>query len=462
MRILLSTWRYTLRRVAGVVLELSAQGHEAVVAYPSGRKPKLSHRLRDVPGVRLELYDEVSDPDFGRALALLRQARDYAWYLSPEQRVAYFNRTRALDNLVRTASGGALRADRSWPDPAVPVDPEVAATVDELLGGLDAALPPDPGVVELLERERPDAVLVSPLVRQNTHQTEVVKAAAALGIPSGLLVYSWDTLSNKGRIHAPPDRVFAWNELQRREAEELHGLDPASVVVTGAPHWDAFFGREPTLSREELAHRHGFDPGQPIVLYLGSTNEVCPDEPAVVDAWLDTVRGAGGLLGGANVLVRRHPNEADRWKGWRPRHERVALAGKPKRTSQDLFDQLHHAAAAVALNTSAQIEASIVGRPVYTFSAGTAAPAQEGSRHFYYLLEGDGGVVTYADTLDEHVAQLERGLAGEFDAEAIHRFAEWFVRPRGIDLPVAPIVAEEIVRLAEASPTRARRVHAAA
>jgi hypothetical protein len=127
-----------------------------------------------------------------------------------------------------------------------------------------------------------------------------------------------------------------------------------------------------------------------------------------------------------------------------------------RRKSLTLHDQLHHSAAAVGLNTSAQIEASIVRRPVYTFSAGAAAPAQSGSLHFYYLLKDRGGVVSYAETLGEHVGQLERGVAGDYDRDAIRRFCEFFVRPRGLDLPVSPIVADEVLKLAGSSPSPRR------
>ena len=449
MRAHFFTWRYTLRRFVGVGRALVDAGHDVVVAVPRDRKQKLPARLRRAA---IEAYDEVSEPTLGEGLALIRQARDYAWYLSPEQRVASFNRRRALQNLLQTASGGAVHANPDWPDPALDVEPGCAAALDRTLGALDKWIPADTGVRRFLEEQAPDVVLISPLVRQQTHQTEVVKAARALDVPSALLVYSWDNLSNKGRIHVEPDRIFAWNELQRREAEELHCIDPERVIVTGAPHWDRFFDLTPSMDRAELCARHGLDPDEPIVLYLGSTNEVCPDEPPVVERWLEALRGSAGTLRRANVLVRPHPREVDVWQGWQQRHERVAVAGSMKRKPQSLYDQLFHAGVAVGLNTSAQIEASIVGRPVYTFSAGAAAPAQSGSLHFYYLLKNRGGVVSYAETLAEHVGQLERGVAGNYDRDAIRRFCEFFVRPRGLDLPVSPIVADEVLKLAGSNP----------
>ena len=441
--------RIFFRRFAGVAAHLAGEGHEVVAVYnPKEGKMKLLRRLRGVPGISLATCEEVTDEEFGHALLLLRQARNYAWYLNPGQEVGTFNRRRALSHLTDTATRGAMAADPSWPDPVVSLQPEVAAGIDDALAVLDSRIPPEQGLVSFLATTEPDVVLVSPLVRHESHQAEIIKAAQELAIPTAFSVYSWDSLSNKGRIHIVPDRIFAWNELQRREVEELHGIDGERVVVTGASHWDEFFEMEPSQDRNEFCARYELDPDEPIVLYLGSTKTICPDEPSVVDGWLDVLRGSDGPLRRANVLVRSHPNEHAAWEGWTPKHAGVARSEKPKRTSQSLYDQLYHSAVVVGLNTSAQIEAAIVGRPVYTFSAGSAAPAQSGALHFYYLLEGQGGVVSYAETLVEHVAQLERGLAGDFDADAIRTFCEFFVRPHGLDRPVTPIVGEAVIALA--------------
>jgi hypothetical protein len=454
MRILFFTWRWALRRFEDVIAELAGDGHEVVIVSRRGDKRPLPKVLREYPLVTRAVYDEVSDPEFGRAIAVLRHLRDYAWYLSPEQEVASFNRRRALDSLLRSATGGTGESDPSWPDPVLAFEPEQQAALSDALGELDSRIPPDPGVVEFIRAHQPDVVLVSPLVHQRFHQNEVVKAARALGIPSGFLVYSWDNLSNKGRIHVPPDRIFVWNKLQRQEAVELHGIDPGSVVVTGASRWDEFFAMQPSKDREQFCAKHGFDPARPIVVYLGSTVSVCPNEPEVLDHWIDTIRAAPAPLGEANILFRRHPGirkYAKIWGDWVPKHERVSTSRSSRQADQTLYDELYHAAAVIGLNTSAQIEAAILGRPVYTFSAGAQAPGQMGSRHFYYLLEQHGGIVSYAETMDEHVGQIQQGLADDYDREALRRFCVDFVRPFGLDRPVSPILAEEVLKLADLS-----------
>jgi hypothetical protein len=451
-RIVFFTWRWVLRRFEGVVAELAGRGHEVVIAFPRGLQRSLPGSIHDLRNVRRAVYDEVSDPDTGRALALLRHARDYTWYLAPDHAAAAHNRRRALTYLVRSASNRTREADPAWPDPIVSLDEDVRAALASSLETLERLVPPDPGIVSFIRRERPDVVLVSPLLHQRLHQTEIVKAAQALGVPNAFLVYSLDNLSNKARIHVPPARTFVWNDFQAQEAVELHGLDSESLVVTGAARWDGFAALHPSIGRDDFYRVHGFDPELPLVLYVASSVGICPDETLVVNRWLDAVRSAPPPLGRANVLIRPHPDTrkyGKLWSEWATPHERVAVAQKPRPASQDLYDSLHHADAVVGLNTSAEIEASMLEKPIYTFTAGDLAPGQQGTRHFYYLLEEHGGVVTHSETLDEHVRELARGVSGEVDGEALRAFWERWVRPRGTGLPVAPIVADEILSLAE-------------
>jgi hypothetical protein len=67
-------------------------------------------------------------------------------------------------------------------------------------------------------------VLITPLINLGSSQIEYQRAARRLGIPTALCVWSWDHLSSKALIRDAPDRVFVWNDVQRREALELHGL----------------------------------------------------------------------------------------------------------------------------------------------------------------------------------------------------------------------------------------------
>jgi len=125
-------------------------------------------------------------------------------------------------------------------------------------------------------------------------------------------------------------------------------------------------------------------------------------------------------------------------------------------TPQAFYECLHHARAVVALNTSAELEAGIVGRPVYTvLSTGEAADGQANTIHFNYLLREHGGFVHYAPDLSSHVAQLAAALNAPPDTASIQAFIGTFLRPLGND-PVAPLLAHMLIERAAASRPGAR------
>lgn len=115
---------------------------------------------------------------------------------------------------------------------------------------------------------------------------------------------------------------------------------------------------------------------------------------------------------------------------------------------RELSELLAESDAVIALNTSAEIEAAIADRPVLTFRAGPEAAGQEGSLHFNYLLEHEGGFVIDAPTLEEHVRKLSAVLRGEYDLTPLREFVGRFVRPAGLEHPVAPQIASAVLELA--------------
>jgi hypothetical protein len=105
------------------------------------------------------------------------------------------------------------------------------------------------------------------------------------------------------------------------------------------------------------------------------------------------------------------------------------------------------------INTSAQIEAAILGRPVLTMRSPEFAHAQQGTLHFQYLVRAGDGFVDDAGTLDEHLDHLQAALrAPERAAERDRRFVASFVRPLGLDVPAASAFVDTVGALAARGP----------
>jgi hypothetical protein len=184
------------------------------------------------------------------------------------------------------------------------------------------------------------------------------------------------------------------------------------------------------------------------VTYLCSSEFVAGQEVDFVRRWAGEIRRAPALAD-CNILVRPHPRALEEWIGldvseW----PGVAIArSKVVNADQLLYDTLFHSAAVVGLNTSAQLEAGILGKPVYTILAPEFEGGQQGTLHFRYLLGGEGGFVEVAADFDEHRRQLEDAVAGRYDAQRIRAFIERFIRPAGMSKPATPMLADAIEAL---------------
>ena len=66
----------------------------------------------------------------------------------------------------------------------------------------------------------------------------------------------------------------------------------------------------------------------------------------------------------------------------------------------------------VGLNTSAMIEAAIVGRPVLTVLLPEFRDNQEGTVHFHYLLDGPEALLRASRSMQEHARELAALLEG--------------------------------------------------
>ena len=253
-----------------------------------------------------------------------------------------------------------------------------------------------------------------------------------------------------------------WNEQQRAEALAYHAARPDSIVVTGAQPFDRWFDRQPSTDRLQFCEKVGLRADQPVVLFVGSTASIsAPDaELHFVRRWAAAVRSVCGHDVG--ILIRPHPYNSAHWgqadlagmsnAAVFPTHQANPVDQDDR---ADYFDSLYHSAVVVGVNTSAMIEAAIVGRPVHAILAPEFAETQGGTLHFRYLLPENGGFLRVATGLDEHAHQLAATLAEpDRDREALSRFVGWFVRPNGLGTPATPVIVSALEGVAAKGRTR--------
>ena len=442
-----------LRNFASTIRALAEAGHRIHLVFMMADKRGDGRLLRELTSEHAGITHAFGpDPKVRGFWSPLRRATrtggDYVRYWTPEYAAAHALRGRAAARVP-----ALLRSVLDRRFLRTPAGLSLAARAFE---AVERAIPTDRRVVDLLTAVRADLVLVTPLVDLGSDQVEYVKAARELGIPCGLAVHSWDNLTNKGVLRVLPDRVFVWNEAQKREAVTMHRAAPDAVVVTGAPVYDQWFSRRPSTSRDEFCDRAGLRADRPFLLYLCSSAFIASDEAAFVEKWIAAVRSAADArLREAGILVRPHPDNPWPWHDFDAgRFANVAVWPRggvepiDQASRNDYFDSIHHAAAAIGINTSAQIEAGIVGRPVYSLRTPEYTATQDGTLHFQYLLNDGGGLLHVADSLEQHLGDLAAALCrSETDEPRAAGFVRTFVRPHGLDRPATPRLAAAIEAL---------------
>ncbi|MGH9347980.1 MAG: hypothetical protein ACRD26_12035 [Vicinamibacterales bacterium] len=431
---------------------LADRGHQVMVAVSWLRERKQA-RLQLVDDPRITVLGAVPKrvdvwTPFAR---YVRGTMDFVRYLDPRFAGTPVLRARmyrkALPALLRP-----LDRIRSLSRPAL-------ARVLRVLQAAERAVPVGSRVRDFLDEHRADAVIVSPLVDASSDQVDTVRAARAAGVPVAAAIASWDNLTNKGHMRVEPDLVTVWNEHQRTEAVELHGIRAERVAVTGAQVFDRWFERTPSRPRDAFCAMAGLPDARPFVLFTGSSVFIARSEVEVpfVRHWIAALRAAADpALSEAAVLVRPHPFN---WHAWADADfsdlgpvaiwPRGAYTPADEAARTSFFDSLSYSAAVVGINTSAMIEAAILRRPVLSLLTPDFTATQEGTLHFRYLLPENGGFLRIASSIEAHVEQLSAVLRDPETTRAeTDRFVRSFLRPHGLDAPCTPMLADALDALA--------------
>jgi hypothetical protein len=444
MKILFLGRHYTyFRNFESVLRGLAGRGHTIHLAVERdesfGGLAMVQALASEFPSITYGEAPGRADDDWSWMVNRLRLGLDYLRYQHPVFDTASKLRDRSRNRTPNAfvALGRAVRAAGGWS----------RRLASGIVRHVERSVPEDPAIRAYLEAQHPDVVLLTPLIDLGSSQIEYLRAARALRIPTGLCVWSWDHLSSKALIRDAPDRIFVWNPTQKREAITLHGVPAKRIVVTGAQCFDQWFDRQPSRDRETFCRQVGLPSTPSYILWVCSALfQGSPVEAQFVLSWIRALRAsASPRLKAAPILVRPHPSRLAEWEGVDLSGlNAVVWGGNPVDTQSraDYFDTLYHSAAVVGINTSAFIEAGIVGRPVHTIIVPEMADNQTGTVHFNYLVNAGGGLLDVAHGFDEHVQRLDASLArGD---GGVKPFVREFVRPNGLDVAATPIFVEQI------------------
>ncbi len=460
MRILFFARHYAyLRLFEAPIVALAERGHQLRLVADReesmGGKALADRLAARYPNVTLDVTPGRAPGLWAEFSRRLRLGIDYLRYLDPKYDTAPHLTARARERAPRLVVSLAERFS----------DPTERQRLARVLRAMERALPRARHLEDYIRAQRPDLVIITPLVELGSPQMEHLVAAKSVGVRTMLPIASWDHLSSKALVRNLPDSIVVWNPVQKREAIDMHGVPESLVTVTGAQCYDQWFGRQPSRSREQFCSRVGLNGGRPYVLYLcSSLFRGTANEALFVERWVAAMRASRDpRLKEIGILIRPHPQRLQEWKSVDlSGYENLAFWGAhpvDDEAKDDYFDSMYYAASVVGLNTSAFLEAAAVGKPVHTILDDEISPQnQEGTIHFHYLTTVGGGLLRVAKSLDDHLEQLAGTLMGDGGGDAkAAQFVEGFIRPFGREVAATPKFVDVVERVGGMAPPEPER-----
>lgn len=265
-----------------------AASHDVTFLFPAENWKRISVDLSSLPLPKTSRSLRVSIPDERiyrwRVLHMVHQTRIRfdVGYMRRRRMILQFNHWKARILFTLLALPGIFQIYKTY--------------MWKKLEGIDCD-----EFRKLLRDERPD-VLVHPSTFEGYFVNDFVMEGKRLGIPTLLVMNSWDNPSFKCAMAGEPDRCVVWGEQTRQHARKYMRLPSEKITVLGAAQFD-IFRRAPRIDRNSFCAEHGIDPSRKIILYAGSSRGSFEYKHlAILSQAIEQ-----GALPQACVLYRPHP-----------------------------------------------------------------------------------------------------------------------------------------------------------
>ncbi len=453
MRVLFVSANYSYYfTIDPVVRELDRRGHEVHVATGWWEKrnfPADSLKKAQADLSNLAVHSLLKRRFLYRFARNLREVLNYAFILNHEE-------TRSFDVVL----WGRFFPSWLWRIIGIPAVKAKLKnrTFQQMLRAWEQKIPVDPFIVKEIRRIEPDVVLLLPLVNPDSRETEYLRAAKALGIPTIYAMASWDNTSTKGTFHGFPDHCLVWNHPLADEVVRLHGLPRESVYTTGTPRLSHLFSgatEEYILPRDEFFRLAGLDADKPFVLYVCSTFLLNAERQKVEES-LVILEAAKALkmnprTKDMNMLVRPHPFNMKYILDLVGRSTSNIVAfpvnGEIPDTEEKMkryYSSIYYSSAVMGVNTTAFLEVAALDKPCITLYFGEYTETQS-LPHFHHLV--DGNFLETARDAVEAAALVEKIRNGaDMHARQRREFAKYFLHP--CDKPAVVVYADLIEKIA--------------
>ncbi|MBI2617111.1 hypothetical protein HYW55_03205 [Candidatus Gottesmanbacteria bacterium] len=325
--------------------------------------------------------------------------------------------------------------------------------IERVLHSLEKSAPPDSQIMKELIGKKPHVVVASPVNMRYSEEVEYIKAANALNIPTVIAIHSWDNLTTKGLFHVRPGTFLAWNSIHKKELTQIHKVSSSLIKIMGAPLFDKWFtiGKK-IQTRKQFFGKLGIKEGQQYIIYLGSSANIAFDETWLVkNLAREIAKSPNQEIRNLILLVRPHGANQEIFKQIKLRNVKVLFRSfeiaDTKEAIEEFCLSLKYAICSIGINTSAMIDAVIIGKPVialrpHEYERTNAIKAL----HFQYLLKKN--IYLQANTIGQAIAHIKRiEKMGNELKKSQNLFIRNYIQPYGLNTSAGEAASDIIESL---------------
>jgi len=295
---------------------------------------------------------------------------------------------------------------------------------------------PDNYKKELFEKYKPELVFAPNM--NAPEDGRLLRHAKKLKIKTATTVKSWDVLTTKFFTRVLADKIFVFNEYNKKEAIEIGDYKPEKIQVVGFPQFDIYVKEGTFLPREEFFKEIGASLQKKLILYSSPGNWKNPYDHEVLLGLHKAIED-GRIKEPVQILVRFHPkypSYSEYLKGLphfildRPgiylagdTHRSLEGAGDPVFywTFQDkdiihLANSIYHSALTINTESTMTLDAAALDKPIILIGYDgfqkldywSSIARKYNRNHYRYVVETGGARL--ANNLDELVDYINAYL----------------------------------------------------
>jgi hypothetical protein len=176
-------------------------------------------------------------------------------------------------------------------------------TTQKVIRFFDKFVDLDEGVVKLLDKYKPDLVVVPDIVFPPDRV--FLRAAKRKGFFVVGMIRAWDNLTSKGVIQIIPDKLIVHTNIMKEQAYRLSGVPEKDIVVTGIPNYDIFF-KPRNINREQFLKQFNIPSDHKVVLCAPFLYSHVKSAQIIINELIKAIQ-SGRLPSNTHLLVRYRP-----------------------------------------------------------------------------------------------------------------------------------------------------------